>query len=123
MEDKMTYALALSATIHHLYAIDYPNQEVIDKLEKMLEQKRKKPPKSNSPSLTRRENERLARTVAETIPPDTTVNSKWIMAHVSHIRYGQKLRYITEAGVEMGILERIEPEKKSGKPTFRSLIH
>lgn len=115
-EKKMTNREALDAAIEELRGNAEP--ALIEKLEKMLAAMSKPKKKSEGPSKTKLENQRLAQAVADTMPEETPVTLKWVTEFVTGIMTSQKARYVMEEGVALGLFERIEPDKKSKPCTY-----
>lgn len=105
MTKKNTITRADALTIAIDQCADMPEVvEVLTKLHASITKPRKK---SDAPSKTRIDNERLAHEFAATIPAGESVSAKWATEHVRGILTTQKAAAVARVGVELGIITRI----------------
>ena len=86
--------------------------EAIEILNKMHESITKPRKKSDAPSKTRQDNERLARELAEAIPDGEGVSAKWVTEHVRGVLTTQKAAAVARVGVELGIISKVVDGRK-----------
>ena len=109
-----TYFAALSAIVEFAVANGYDNQEVIDKVCKLRDQKATKA-KSGQKSAARKANETLAVAVADAIrnSGEPEVKAAWIRDHVDGINTTPKAVAVINVGVDMGILKSRRVQKSA----------
>jgi len=109
-----TYFDALSAIVNFAVANGFDNQEVIDKVCKLRDQKATKS-KSGQKSAARKANEELAVAVANAIrnSGEPEVKASWIRDHVDGINTTPKAVAVINVGVDMGILKSRRVEKSA----------
>lgn len=115
-----TQVEALTRLLEGLQNVDI-DLDVVLKVRHIRDKKAEKKT-SDLPSPALRENQALARRTAQLIPQDAAVTLKWISDHVTGIMTHQKATKVVAAGIDLGVLECIEPEKKSGERTYRALV-
>lgn len=108
-KNTVTRANALAAAIARFEANE-PEREI---LEKMLAQVTKPRKKTDAPSKTRLDNERLAREVANAFIANGNEwqGSKWISEHVRGILTTQKAVAVCRVGMELGLINRYQEGK------------
>jgi hypothetical protein len=109
-----TYFAALTAAIDFLNEHDFDNQEVIDKLTTLRNQKATKS-KAGKKSAAREKNEELAHLVADAIrnSGETEVKAAWIRDHVDGINTTPKAVAVINVGTDLGILKSRRVEKSA----------
>ena len=108
-KNTVTRANALAAAIARFEANE-PEREI---LEKMLAQVTKPRKKTDAPSKTRLDNERLAREVANAFIANGNEwqGSKWISEHGRGILTTQKAVAVCRVGMELGLINRYQEGK------------
>lgn len=109
-----TYFTALSTAIDFLKANDFDNQDVIDKLTTLRDQKATKA-KNGQKSTARKGNEVLAQNVVDAIrnSGETEVKAAWIRDNVDGINTTPKAVAVINVGIDMGILKSRRIEKSA----------
>ena len=110
----ITYFAALSTAIDFLKSNEFDNEEVIEKLTTLRNQKATKA-KSGKKSETRTKNEELAQSVADAIRnnDESEVRAVWVRDHVDGIATTAKAVAVLNVGVELGILKSRKVEKSA----------
>lgn len=104
---SITRADALTIAIERV--ADRP--DVAEVLNKMLAGITK-PRKSQGPSKTRKDNERLAHELAAAIPDGEGVTTKWVTEHVRGVLTTQKAAAVARVGVELGLISKVVDGRK-----------
>ena len=114
MATTTTYFTALSTAIDFLNEHGFDNQEVIDKLTTLKNQKATKA-KNGKKSETRTKNEELAKSVADAIRnnDESEVRAVWVRDHVDGIATIAKAVAVLNVGVDLGILRSRKVEKSA----------
>ena len=114
MATTITYFTALTTAIDFLNEHDFDNQEVIDKLTTLRNQKATKT-KSGKKSEARTKNEELAHNVADAIhnSDEDEVRAVWVRDHVDGIATTAKAVAVLNVGVDLGILKNRKVEKSA----------
>lgn len=104
----ITRADALAIAIERM--ADRP--DVAEVLSKMLSSITKPRKKSDAPSKTRQNNERLAHELAAAIPDGESVTAKWITEHIHGILTTQKAAAVARVGAELGVIVKVTDGRK-----------
>lgn len=104
----ITRADALAIAIERM--ADMP--EVAEVLRKMHASIIKPRKKSDAPTKTRQNNERLAHELATAISDGESVTAKWITEHIHGILTTQKAAAVARVGVELGLISKVVDGRK-----------
>ena len=110
----ITYFTALTTAIDFLKSNNFNNDEVIEKLTILRNQKATKA-KNGKKSEARTKNEELAKNVADAIrnSDESEVRAVWVRDHVDGIATPAKAVAVLNVGVDLGILKSRKVEKSA----------
>jgi len=119
MATTTTYASALFTAIKFMESKGFDNKEVMDKLQKLYDQKSPKGNKGEK-SQARKDNEKFAQTLADTMREKDAdgIRVGWVRDNIEGVNSPAKAVAVLNVAVELGLVTRETVKKSATRSEF-----